>query len=360
VTAVQDRFRIVIFDSSAKETTPGFLNATAENVSKAMETLEQLEVGSSTNMYEGMEKAIRMIDADRTTALLLVTDGVTNTGKTEKRQFLDLLKDADIRLFTFVMGNSANKPLLNGMTKASNGFAVNISNSDDIVGKILDATSKLNHAAMHDVDIKISGIKISDQTPAKIGSVYRGQQLIVFGHFWDSNGDKANQVSVELSGKVAGEKIRYKTQFEFDQALKQSTSNPELERLWAFAKIEELENSLHYFGQDKDTEQAITDIAIEYGLVTNYTSMIIVEEQLFETYGIEQSNKQRVNNEQLAREQRRLAGVQNNRVDQQQPMYSGPASNHSGSGGSVQPLMLILFIVLGWFHLVKRGPQRQR
>ncbi|WP_371194752.1 VIT and VWA domain-containing protein [Glaciecola sp. SC05] len=349
----EDRFRVVIFDSSAKETTPSFVHATAQNVAQQMRILEQRQVGSSTNLYEGMEKAIRMIDADRTTALLLVTDGVTNTGKTEKRQFLDLIKGADVRLFTFVMGNSANTPLLNGMTQASNGFAISISNSDDIVGKIIEATSKLNHAAMHDVDIKISGIKVSDQTPSKIGSVYRGQQLIVFGHFWDNNGDKGNQVSVELSAKIAGENIRYKTEFEFDQALRQNASNPELERLWAFAKIEELENSLRYFGQDSDTEQAITDLAIEYGLVTNYTSMLILEEQLFEAYGIEQSNKKRVSNEQAAREQRKLAGVQNNRVDQQQPMYNGPASNHSGGGGSLTPFMLLFIIMLGWARLTK-------
>ena len=39
-------------------------------------------------------------------------------------------------MFTFVLGNSANRPLLEALAKASNGFAVNISNSDDIVGSV--------------------------------------------------------------------------------------------------------------------------------------------------------------------------------------------------------------------------------
>ena len=55
----------------------------------------------------------------------------------------------------FVMGNSANRPLLTAMTDASNGFAISVSNSDDIVGQILTATSKLTHQAMNDVHIDI-------------------------------------------------------------------------------------------------------------------------------------------------------------------------------------------------------------
>ena len=37
-----------------------------------------------------------------------------------------------VRLFTFVMGNSANEPLLEMLAKDSGGFAMNISSNDDI------------------------------------------------------------------------------------------------------------------------------------------------------------------------------------------------------------------------------------
>ena len=70
------------------------------------------------------------------------------------------------------------------MTKVSNGFAMNISNSDDIVGQLVLAADKLNHEAYRDIKIDIDGVKVTDMTPARIGSLYRGQQLIVFGHYW--------------------------------------------------------------------------------------------------------------------------------------------------------------------------------
>jgi Ca-activated chloride channel family protein len=257
------------------------------------------------------------------------------------------------------MGNSANKPLLQGMTEVSSGFAVNISNSDDIVGRIMEATSKLSHAAMHDVEVKISGIKVSEQSPSRIGSVYRGEQLIIFGHYWGGSDDKENQVSIALTAKVGGKKVAYDTSFVLDSNRTQSNENPELERLWAFSKIEELENSMHYFGENSDTEQAITDIALEFGLVTDYTSMLILEEQQYESYGIERRNQQRVETEHRARESRKQSGVQNNRVDTKKPMHSKPASNHrnggGSGGGSIHIYGLLLLMVLVGFRRYEKG-----
>ena len=148
--------------------------------------LESNHPNSGTDLFAGLNLGIQSLDADRSSALILVTDGVANLGYTEKKDFLELLDQTDVRLFTFVLGNSSNRPLLESMAKVSNGFAINVSNSDDIAGKILEATSRLTHEALHDVDINISGIKVSDLTPERIGSLYRGQQLIVFGHYWGS------------------------------------------------------------------------------------------------------------------------------------------------------------------------------
>ena len=105
-----------------------------------------------------------------------------------------------MRLFTFIMGNSANRPLLEAMTEVSNGFAMETSNSDDIAGQLMLATAKIRHAALHDVQLDISGLKVADLTPEVIGSLYHGEQLQVLGHYW---GDK--EAKVRLTGKVAGQ-----------------------------------------------------------------------------------------------------------------------------------------------------------
>ena len=152
---------------SAWELTPGFVSASPEKVTHYSQALLAVAPGNRTNLYAGLDQGLKSLDADRTSALVLVTDGVANVGETRQRRFIELIKKKDVRMFTFVLGNSANRPLLEVLAKASNGFAVNISNSDDIVGQLLAATSKVTHEALHGVKIEIDGIKTADLTPGR-------------------------------------------------------------------------------------------------------------------------------------------------------------------------------------------------
>jgi Ca-activated chloride channel family protein len=224
------------------------------------------------------------------------------------------------------------------MAKLSNGFAMNVSNSDDIVGKLLLTTDKLTHEAFHDIDVRIKGVKVRDMSPERIGSLYRGQQLIVVGHYW---GD--GEAEVTISGKLSGQDQSYSSRFDFPR---QSERNPEIERLWAYATIEDLQNRIDYLGEDADSRQAIVDIATEYGLVTDYTSMVVVREEVFQQYGIQRNNQQRVATEQNARQQRAAAPVRNNRVDQKQPAFGNPRSSPSLGGGAMGPWILLVLLPL--------------
>ena len=341
-----DRFRIVLFNSSVRELTQGYVSATQEMVSHYSNAVAQVNPGNGTNLYAGLKEGLDVIDADRTSAIVLVTDGVANVGETHQRKFIKLLKKKDIRLFTFVMGNSANQPLLQALTKASNGFAMSISNSDDIVGKILEASSKVTHESLHGVKLKIKGVKTADVTPKTIGSLYRGQQLIIFGHYW---GDGV--ADIELTGKVSGEHKKYQTQFSFPAV---ATTNPEIERLWAYASIEQMMEEIHNFGEDADLKQAITDLGVEYSLVTDYTSMVVVRNEVFDSRGIERKNKQRLATEHAAQQQRAQQAVTSRRVDQQQPMFTQPRASHSG-GGAVDIWMLVLLIPMIGLMVRQRG-----
>lgn len=344
----QDRFRVVVFNEKSRDISGGFQYATPENTQQMLSTLENFKPGGGTNLYAGLEKGLDKLDADRSASIILVTDGVANVGVTEKKTFIKLLKKNDIRLFTFIMGNSANRPMLQEMTDVSQGFAVSVSNADDIVGKIMQATSKMTHQALRDVKLDIDGVSIKQVSPENIGSLYRGQQLVVFGHY-----SKAGTATVTLSGKVGSEKRVYSTQVNFPDT---DTNHPELERLWAYGFIEQSQSQLDYYGADADIEQAITDVAIQYGLVTDYTSMLVVREEVFQQLNIQRNNKQRVEKEQLARENRAQLPVASQRVDQQQPMFNQPRSSvSSGGSGSFD-----LWMMLALLGLLAAGLYRPR
>lgn len=335
----KDRFKVVLFNDQANNFTKGYLPADQSNVNHIIQKLDQVQPHKGTNLYAGLKNGINQLDTDRSTAVVLVTDGVANVGTTEKSKFLKLLENRDVRLFTFIMGNSANRPLLEGMTDVSNGFAMSISNADDISGQLMLAKGKMSHAAMRDVTIEVDGVRSKDLvTPALSNTLYHGQQLTVLGHYF-----KAGEASVKLTGTINGEKKTYTTRFNLPE---HALQHPELERLWAFTAIEELQAKMDYLGSDKDSQQAIVDTAVEYGLVTDYTSMLVVREEVFKALNIQRTNKARTQKEHTAREQRLNSPIksQQHRVDLKNPMFvdrstAQPSSSHesTNNSGASQP-----------------------
>jgi len=352
-----ERFRIILFNNSATELTRGYTAASPENVQKYINKVGKITPNKGTNVYDGLQMGLKGLDSDRTSAIMLVTDGVANVGVTEQKDFIKLIRSHDVRLFTFIMGNSANRPLLTAITDASNGFAMSVSNSDDIVGSILLAKSKVTHEALHGAKLAIKGVKTFDLTPEKIGSLYRGQQLTIFGHY--SGGGEAE---VSLSGKISGEEKLYRTSFTLPET---STANPELERLWAYASIEQLSREMENFGENADMKQAVTDLGVQYGLVTDYTSMVVVREGVFKQLGIKRNNTKRLQRELTAQKQRAAKPVVRRRVDTAKPMFkkssrpttrnSGGSSGGSGGGaGSFDLLALLFLLPLAWFGRKKQ------
>ncbi|MBR9805470.1 hypothetical protein GYB62_03055 [bacterium] len=264
-------------------------------------------------------------------------------------KFLDLLKTKDVRLFSFIMGNSANRPLLQGMSRVSNGFSMSVSNGDDIVGRIIQAASKLTHMAYRDLSVNVSGVKVADITSSHLSTLYRGQQMVVLGYYWGEG-----EAKVEINGRVGSELKRYEAELSFPE---KDLMHPELERLWAFASIDALQERIDYLGEDTDTRQAIVDIAVEYGLVTDYTSMIVMAEEQFAKYGIERNNAKRVEIEQSARAARAQAAPSAGASPQRGANnFSQPRAGASG-GGAIHPMLLLVGLILLGLH---KKAQRSR
>jgi Ca-activated chloride channel family protein len=348
----EDRFRIIMFRSNARDLTGGFLAATPENVAVALRQLESLTADDSTNLYAGLDLALQGLDGDRATSIVLVTDGVTNTGVIDPKEFHALLSRYDVRVFGFVMGNSGNWPLMEAIGKASGGFSAGVSNDDDIVGQILLAKSKITGECLHDVDLAIRGVKISDLTeqPKKI---YRGQQLVFFGRY--EGGGKA---TVTLKARLTGEDKTYATTFDFPDV---DTEHPEIERLWALDRIEAIGAKADAgLLPEEEATDAIRDLGLAHQLVTDHTSMVILSDAAFETRGIERRNRARVAAERAAQSVRGSQPVRSRRVDEAVPMFDRPSATLGGGeggngGGAFGPLLAGLAAALAGLGLAGRS-----
>jgi Ca-activated chloride channel family protein len=323
-----DRFRIITFSSNAR-LAQDWTSATPENVTLAADMLAKLHTEGGTNIYAGLQIALKDLDADRASSVVLVTDGTTNEGVTDPRAFYALLKKNDIRFFGFLMGNNANWPLLRVMADATGGFYTGVSNDDDIGGQIILAKAKIAFESLHDASFKFSGARVFDTTGDLPHKIYRGQQLVIFGRY-----EGEGRATVSLNAKLTGEDKTYTTTFDFPAV---DTDNPEIERLWALSQIEQIETKqdigLTPAGEATD---AITQLGVNYQLVTDHTAMIVLDDATFAKRGIERRNQARTTTEITAQSARAAQPVKNYQVDAQKPAYNAPAphvNHYSGGGG---------------------------
>jgi Ca-activated chloride channel family protein len=325
----EDRVRVITFNHQATDVTRGWIPTTPDNVAQLVRQVEALQATGSTNLYAGLELALSKLDDDRATSIVLVTDGVTNTGIIEPREFHRLMQRYDVRVFGFLMGNSANWPLMRTITDTSGGFYAAVSNDDDIIGQIMLAKSKVTVEALHNVSLKITGMSVTEVTDDVFAKVYRGQQLVIFGRY-----TKAGEARVTLKARLTGEDRAYTTTFTFPAV---DTESPELERLWALARIEQLE-AQSFIGALPSTEMEgmIRHLGVTYQLVTDYTSMVVLADAAFAERGIERRNQARVAQERQAQAVRAQQPARPLRVDHSSPAFTQPAP--SVGGGAIDPL----------------------
>lgn len=346
-----DRYRFVAFSSQAHELTGDWMPASDDSRVKVGEMLATLNASGSTNLYDGLSLALKRLDDDRATNIVLVTDAVTNTGVIDPQKFHKLLQKFDVRVFGFLLGNSANWPLMQTIADTTGGFYDAISNADDIMGKILLAGDKVKYEALLDAKVKISGVKVFDLTDDSFRKVYRGEQLVIFGKY-----EQGGDARVTLEANLTGEDKTYVSDFKFPDL---DTDNPELERLWALATIEKLEAHAR-IGQmpPAESETAIRDIGLNYQIVTDYTSMVVLSDNAFAERGIQRLNRQRTAREHQARATRSQQPVQSRRVDDKKPAFKFKAPSLGGGGGAIDPLtggLTLLFSTIAAVRLLIRN-----
>ena len=322
-----DRFRIVMFNSRAEDITRGYLPATPENIQKAVEKLGNVNACGSTNLYDGLKTALSKLDDDRVTSMVIVTDGVTNTGEVNPQAFAKLMSRNDIRVFGFLMGNSCNWPLMRTICDVSGGFYDAVSNDDDIIGKIMLAKSKITSEAIHDVKVSIDGVKTYDVTKNCVKKLYRGQQLIMFGRYQGHG-----EATVAMKTRLSGEDKTYTCKMTFPE---QDEDNPELERMFAVAQIEMHEDMVNQ-GLENQSENTdiVRSIGLKYQIVTDETSLVMLTDEQHAKHGIDRNNQKRVQEERRAQAQRKTQPVKNYRVDVPSPASPAPMNSPAPRHGN--------------------------
>ena len=142
-----DTFQIIRFDSNPQCMSEKPLPATPENIQRALAQINQMEAGGGTMMLDGIKKSLNFQrDPSRLRYIAFLTDGYIGN---ETEILAEIRKSrADARLFSFGVGSSPNRYLLDGMARIGAGTAAYLSLSDDASKVMGDYFERIAHPAM--------------------------------------------------------------------------------------------------------------------------------------------------------------------------------------------------------------------
>lgn len=297
----QDRFQVIEFNDSSSVLTSGWQPGGSTGSAAALAAVQSMVAGGGTNIFGALDRAYQRLDQDRPCAIVLVSDGVANTGPSEYRDFIGMAKKHDARLFTFVIGNGANVRLLGDLATLSGGFSKSVSVQDEVAAHLMLARNRMSHQALHGVRFELDGA--TTVSPRLLPSLYLGQQLVVFGRYTN-----AGPSELRVSARISGEERSWTIPVQLPEI---DESNPELERLYALSVIGDLERDRWLKGNSEgETRDAIVDMAVAYSLVTDHTSMVVVRADRKAAYGLGTSNAERRSRESQAATSRQQHGNQ--------------------------------------------------
>ncbi len=270
-----DSFNIINFSTDAGLMAAAPLPATPENVRRGLSWVNGLGGGGGTEMLSGIRAALggAQPPADRLRVVCFMTDGYIGNEREVAAEVTRLLGE-HTRLFSFGIGSSVNRLLLDWLAEAGRGSAQYILLGQPAEPQIDAIDARIAAPVLTDVSIDWGGAKVADVTPAKLPDLWLGQPLRVTGRV-----SAAGAIPIRVGARLGGKQIWYPLRLELPAAVADEGPAGPLSRIWARAQITELERPR--MGQVPVPYQArITELALAHQLVSTYTSFVAVEDQV--------------------------------------------------------------------------------
>ena len=266
-----DTFQILTFAGSTAFFKTEPVHPTRQNLTEAMEFLNSRQSGGGTYMMQAIQQALGAPkDPERYRMAVMFTDGYIGN-ESEIISGIKKLKDSS-RMFTFGIGSSVNRYLIESMGRAGNGFSEIVPLNADLNQTASRWENRLRSPVLSNLKLNISGVDVSELLPLEIPDLFAGEPVLISGHF-----SQKGTMKISLTGQKGGEN------FELNKSMKiEASSNPVVPKIWAREKIRDLDFALtdtSRSGQFKEFENEITQLGLNYRLMTAYTSFVAVDSQ---------------------------------------------------------------------------------
>ncbi len=262
-----DTFQVIRFSNNASQFGPNPVPATPANIRKAIRYVDNLQGSGGTMMIEGIKAALDFPhDPGRFRLVSFMTDGYIGN-EVEILAAVHQRLGAS-RIFSFGVGSSVNRYLLDRMAKLGKG-AVAYIGLDESAGQVVDLFyERISHPALTDVNIDWGNMEVTDVYPNSIRDLFVGHPVILTGRF-----KGRRKTNIHVSGKIGDLTQEIAIPVNLDDF---ASTHPGIACVWARKRIEILANQATY-DNNSELPGQIKQVALEYGLMSAYTAFIAVD-----------------------------------------------------------------------------------
>jgi Ca-activated chloride channel homolog len=262
-----DTFQLINFSSSASQLGPAPIEATQENIGMAKRYLDALQSEGGTMMIEGIKAALDFPhDPERFRFVCFLTDGYIGN---ELEIFSAIRARLDAtRIFSFGVGSSVNRYLLEGMARMGKGAVAYLGPRDD-GGKVMgDFFERISHPAMADLKMDWSGLKVQDLFPKQIPDLFVGRPVILTGRY---EGEMPRELRV--TGRIGTRAVDLPMKV---PSVDQTAIHKGLPSVWARMKLADLSDFASRQAED-DFVSTARQVALDFNLVSSWTAFVAVD-----------------------------------------------------------------------------------
>ncbi len=270
----RDEFNVVRFSTDVEALFEKPQAANEANVKKAVEFVSGLEAIGGTAIDEAMVRALKdgANRGDKPHMVMFITDGHPTVGETDEAAISKNAKAANqgSRVFTFGVGDDLNARLLDRVADEGQGTSDFARDGRDFELKIGGFFDKVANPVLSELALDLSAFGAYDVYPRRLGDLFKGSQLVVMGRY-----RTPKDGTVLLTGSFNGKKQVFEYRAD---AAKQSKQFDFVPRLWAIRKVGYLLEEIRLRGEKAELKDEIVALGKKYGIVTPYTSYLVVED----------------------------------------------------------------------------------
>jgi Ca-activated chloride channel family protein len=273
-----DTFNIVVYDDRVEPYKPELVGVSAETRSAALQYVDDIRPGGSTNLDEALRTAMGMVtDAARPAYVLFLTDGLPTVGERNELQIAKRVREANqhkARLLVWGVGDDVNARLLDRLGSENGGTSDYVRPSEDIEAGVARIFARMTSPVLVQPALELQGLAWNRLYPHDLPDLFAGQQLVVLGRY-----PRAGSATLKLQGKIAGQPMEWTYPVQLAGAGERDNDRQEfISRLWATRRIGDLLDQIDLQGQNKELTDELVALSKEFGIITPYTSFLARED----------------------------------------------------------------------------------